>query len=143
VLDIFHAPGHIAAAAAGLHGAGTTEAADRPERGRATLLADGWPGLLDHVGGTPAAGRTAGGQAALDEMVAYFAKRTDRLGYFGRLRSGRSICSGAVEGLARRMGRRLKVPGRGWCAANLGGMAALAATADTPEWERFWSRPAA
>jgi hypothetical protein len=143
VLDIFHASGYIAAAAAGLHGEGTPEAADWMDRGRAALLADGWPGLLDHVGATPAGGRTAAGQAALDGMVAYFAKHTGRLGYFGRLRAGRSIASGAVEGLARRMGRRLKVPGRGWCAGNIDGMAALVATVDTPEWDGLWTRPAA
>ena len=41
------------------------------------------------------------------------------------------------------MGRRLKVPGRGWLAGNLDGMAALIATVDTPEWDGLWSRPAA
>ena len=41
------------------------------------------------------------------------------------------------------MGRRLKVPGRGWCAANLDGMAALIATIATPEWDDLWTRPAA
>jgi hypothetical protein len=143
VLDIFHASGYIAAAASALHGEGTGAAADWTERGRSALLADGWPGLLDHVGSEPVEGRSAAGQAALDEMLAYFAKHTDRVGYFGRLRSGRSIGSGAVEGLARRMGRRLKVPGRGWCAGNLDGMAALVATIDTPEWDGLWSRPAA
>ena len=132
VLDIFHASQHLAAAAAALHGEGTAAAAEWLERGRAPLLADGWPGLLDHIGATPAEGRTAAGQAALDEMIAYFAKHTDRLGYYGRLRSGRSIGSGAVEGLARRMGRRLKVPGRGWCAGNLDGMAALIADGRHP-----------
>lgn len=143
VLDIFHASQHIAAAAAALHGEGTPEAADWLERGRARLLADGWPGLLDHVGATPTEGRTAAAQAALDGMVAYFAKHTARLGYFGRLRAGRSIGSGAAEGLARRMGRRLKVPGRGWLAGSLDGMAALVASVDTPEWESLWARPAA
>ena len=59
------------------------------------------------------------------------------------LRSGRSIGSGGVESLARRMGRRLKVPGRGWCVENLEGMAALIATVDTPEWDDLWTRPAA
>jgi hypothetical protein len=143
VLDIFHASGHIAAAAAGLLGEGTAAAADWLDRGRAALLADGWPGLLDHVGATPSEGRTPAGQAALDEMIAYFAKHTGRLGYFGRLRSGRSIGSGAVEGLARRMGRRLKVPGRGWDVGHIDGMAMMIATVDTPEWAGLWARPAA
>jgi hypothetical protein len=143
VLDIFHASQHLAAAAAALHGEGTEAAAEWTDRGRRALLADGWPGLLDHVGATPSEGRTAAGQAGLDGLIAYFAKHTDRLGYFGRLRSGRSIGSGAVEGLARRMGRRLKVPGRGWCAGNVDGMAALVATVDTAEWDGLWSLPAA
>jgi hypothetical protein len=143
VLDIFHAGQHIAAAAAALHGEGTPEAADWLGRGRARLLADGWPGLLDHVGGTPAEGRTPSGQAAIDEMIGYFAKHTGRVGYFGRLRAGRSIGSGAIEGVARRMGRRLKVPGRGWRIEHIDGMASLIATVDTPEWSGLWARPAA
>jgi hypothetical protein len=143
VLDIFHAARHLAAAAAALHGEGTEAAAEWADGGRRALLADGWPGLLDHIGATPTGGRTAVGQAGLDELIGYFAKHTGRLGYYGRLRSGRSIGSGAVEGLARRMGRRLKVPGRGWCAGHLDGMAALVATVDTPEWDGLWSRPAA
>jgi hypothetical protein len=75
--------------------------------------------------------------------VRYFAKHTQRLGYYGRLRGGRSIGSGAVEGLARRMGRRLKVAGRGWSVPHIDGMAALVVTTDTPEWDGLWSRPAA
>lgn len=143
VLDIFHAAGHLAAAGAALHGEGTAAAAGWAEAGRRALLADGWPGLLDHVGATPTDGRTAAGQAGIDGLIGYFAKHTGRLGYYGRLRAGRSIGSGAVEGLARRMGRRLKGPGRGWCPEHLDGMAALIATVDTPEWDDLWLRPAA
>jgi hypothetical protein len=142
VLDIFHASQHIAAAASSLHGEGSPAAADWLERGRAKLLADGWPGLLDHIGETPSEGRTPSGQTALDEMVGYFAKHTARVGYFGRLRSGRSIGSGAVEGLAKRMGRRLKVSGRGWKTENIDGMATLIATVDTSEWATLWAAPA-
>jgi hypothetical protein len=140
VLDIYHASGYLAAAATALHGDGTA-AAEWTEGGRRAPLADGWPGLLDHVGATPSEGRTAAGQAGLDALIGYLSKHTERLGYFGRLRAGRSIGSGAVEGLARRMGRRLKVPGRGWLAEHLDGMAALVATVDTPEWDGLWGRP--
>jgi hypothetical protein len=143
VLDIFHASGHLAAAAVALHGEGTAESAAWLDDGRAALLAGGRPGLLGHVGATPAAGRTAAGRAALDDLLRYFAAHVGRLGYAARLAEGRSIGSGAVEGLARRLGRRLKVPGRGWCAGNVDGMAALVATVDTPEWDTLWARPAA
>jgi len=140
VLDVFHACEHLASAGRALFG---DEAADWVERGRRSLLADGWPGLLDHIGTTPVEGRTTAGQAGLDDLIGYFAKHTNRLGYYGRLRTGRSIGSGGVESLARRMGRRLKVPGRGWCVDHLEGMASLIATADTPEWESLWTRTAA
>ena len=144
MLDIFHACQHIAAAADALHGEGTAAAADWLDRGRGPLLADGWAGLCDHVGGDARRrGLTAAGRAGVDEMLGYFAGQTGRLGYYGRLRSGRSIGSGAVEGLARRLGRRLKVPGRGWCVGHVDGMAALVAAIDTPEWEGLWARPAA
>jgi hypothetical protein len=138
VLDIFHASQQLAEAARAVHGEGTPAAADWLRRGRP--LADGWPGLLDHDG-EATAGDMA--RAAIDASVGDFAAHTGRVGYFGRLRAGRSIGSGAVEGLARRMGRRLKVPGRGWSAGNLGGMATLIATVGTSEWEGLWSRPAA
>ena len=67
--DSSHASRHIAAAADALHGEGTAGAAGWLEEGRARLLADGWPGLLEHVGATPGEGRTGAGRAALDEMI--------------------------------------------------------------------------
>ncbi len=143
VLDIFHASQHLATAAAGLFGEATTAAAEWLDAARQRLLADGWPGLLDQIGVTPAEGRRAAGRAALDETIAYFANHTGRLPYFGRLQAGQSIGSGSIEGLAKRMGRRLKVAGRGWCVEHLDAMAALIATADTPEWSGLWARPAA
>ncbi len=91
VLDIFHASQHIASAAAGLHGEGTDAAKRWLEGGRQRLMAAGWPGLLDHIGGTPSEDRTESGQAALDGLVSYMAKHAERIGYFGRLRTGRSI----------------------------------------------------
>lgn len=143
VLDIYHASHYLATAAAALHGEGTAAAADWLDRGRAAVLADGWPGLLDHVGATPLEGRPAAGQTAVDEMIGYFAKHTDRVGYYGRLHTGRSIGSGAIEGLARRSGLRLKVSGRGWLAEHIDGLAGLVLAVDTPEWDGLWSRPAA
>jgi hypothetical protein len=143
VLDIFHACEHLASTATALFGEATTAAADWTDGGRRSLLSDGWPGLLDHIGATASEARTPTGQASLDDLIGYFAKHTGRLGYYGRLRTGRSIGSGGVESLARRMGRRLKVAGRGWCVENLEGMTALIATVDTAEWETLWAQPAA
>ena len=138
VLDPFHALEHVAAAAKGLYGEGAAEATDWVARVRWSLLGDGWPGLCDQVGATLAAGVSPAGQAAVDNLVGYFAKHTERLGYCGRLQAGRSIGSGAVEGLARRMGDRLKTPGRGWRQDHLDPMATLVNLVQTTEWPDLW-----
>jgi hypothetical protein len=143
VLDIFHASQHIAAAGAALHGEGTAEAAEWVEGCRSRLLADGWPGLLDHLGATTGPDLTGPGREAIDGLIGYLAAHTGRLGYFGRLRLGQSIGSGAVEGLARRLGRRLKVPGRGWDPGHIDRMATLVIVAGSAEWDGLWSTPAA
>jgi hypothetical protein len=143
VLDIFHAVQHIASAASALYGEATPESAAWTDQGRRALLADGWPGLLDHIGATVSEARTATGQAGLDELIGYFAKHTGRVGYYGRLRSGQSIGSGGVESLARRLGRRLKVAGRGWCVEHVDGMAALIVMFETQEWTDHGRRRAA
>lgn len=138
VLDPFHALEHVGVAAGTLYGEGTSAAAAWAAGVRRSLLGDGWPGLCDAVGATLAAGVSAAGQAAVDDLVSYFAKHTGRLGYYERLQTGRSIGSGAVEGLARRLGDRLKTPGRGWLADHVDPMATLINLVQTPEWTGLW-----
>jgi hypothetical protein len=138
VLDVFHACQHVGAAAAALLGEGTPQAAGWAERVRGGLLADGWPGLCDALAEALAGEPTPAQRGALDGLLAYFAAHTARLGYAGRLAAGRSIGSGAVEGLARRVGDRLKVPGRGWVEPSIDPMAALVCTVQAPEWDALW-----
>ena len=71
------------------------------------------------------------------------------MGFVGRYASlaGKSCCCGRSwvglnRSLAKRMGRRLKVSGRGWCVDHLEGMSALIATAGTPEWDSLWAQNA-
>lgn len=105
VLDIFHASQHLAATAANLHSEGTDEASAWLERGRRLARAV-LPPRDDRVGGL----------GVVREGVV---ERPDRLDYFRRLKTSRSIGSGAVEDLARRLGRGLKVPDLGRCVMNL------------------------
>lgn len=138
LLDIFHATEHLAAAARVLFGEGTGACRVWIERVRRRLLGDGWPGLCDVVGELVTPEMSEAGRSAVDELVGYFAGQSARLGYYARLRSGRSIGSGAVEGLAKRVGRRLKVAGRGWDAGNIDPMATLTITAHSCEWDDLW-----
>jgi hypothetical protein len=139
LLDVFHACLHVPAAAAVLLGEGSAAAAAWADRVRGRLLADGWPGLCDALAPTPAGPLTAAGREAIDGVLGYFAAHTGRVGYAGRLASGRSIGSGAVEGLARRAGGRLKVPGRGWIDGSVDPMATLVCTVQTAEWDALWN----
>lgn len=138
LLDIFHAAEHVAAAERVLFGEETGAGRVWTERVRQRLLGDGWPGLCDAVGELVTPGMSESGRAAVDELVGYFAGQSARLGYYVRLRSGRSIGSGAVEGLAKQLGRRLKVAGRGWEAGNIDPMATLTITAHSREWDELW-----
>jgi hypothetical protein len=143
VLDVFHACEHVGSAAAALFGEGSADAAAWRERVRDRLLADGWPGLCDALAPTLGGPLGEAGREAVDGLVSYFAAHTERLGYAGRLASGRSIGSGAVEGLARRTGERLKVSGRGWLERSVDPMAALVCAVNTAEWDALWLAVAA
>jgi hypothetical protein len=143
LLDVFHGLLHVGAAAAALHGEGTAQARAWSDGVRRALLADGWGGLCDALAPALAGELTATAREAIDGLVAYFAAHTGRVGYAGRLASGRSIGSGAVEGLARRLGERLKCPGRGWLERSIDPMAALVCAVNTSEWDALWQTAAA
>ena len=139
LLDIFRAGQHVWAAAHALHGEGTAEAADWAGRVRAALLADGWPGLCDALAADLGGDLAGSGREALEGLIGYFASHSARLGYFARPRRGQGIGSGAVEGLARQMGRRMKCRGRGWADAHVDPMATLVCAVQTPEWDALWA----
>lgn len=139
VLDIFHASEHIATAARVLFGEGSGAGRVWTARFRRRLLGDGWPGVCDEIGDLLSGGAlSAVGQTAVDELVSYLAGQSARLGYFARLQAGRSIGSGAVEGLAKRVGQRLKVAGQGWEASHIDPMATLAIAVHSKEWDDLW-----
>ena len=73
-------------------------------------------------------------------MAAYFAKHPTRLGYAGRLASGRSIGSGLVEGSVKQLvNLRLKRTGARWRVEHVGPLVELIALADSPDWLPYWN----
>ena len=140
VLDIYHAVEHVAGAARAVWGEGTAAMAAQLGAGRSALLRDGKAGLERWLG--EAFGTVPAGAAAdpLLELAAYFAKHPTRLGYAGRLASGRSIGSGLVEGSIKQMiNLRLKRTGARWRAEHVGPLVELIALADSPEWLPYWT----
>ena len=139
-LDIFHACEHLGDAANGLFGEGTEAARTWREAGRRALLGDGWYGLTEFVAPTLATPVTEAGRTALDGMLAYFAKHTGRLNYCLRLKQGRAIGSGQIEGACKNMiGRRMKQSGARWTAPNANRMAELCSLSYSAQWGDYWT----
>ena len=141
-LDVFHGCGHLAQAGERLYGEGTASSAAFLERGRQLLLESGWPGICQLVNEEYTKGDTPERRAALEKLVGYFAKHTQRLGYRQRLAAGQAIGSGSVEGWAKTLGLRLKARGARWRRKNVGGMSALICVRNGSQWPAYWSRAA-
>lgn len=139
-LDIYHACEHLAATAAALHGADTDASRAWLAAGRTAVLADGWWGLCEHVGRTLCATTSAAGRTSVDELMAYFAKHTQRLNYRSRLQRGEAIGSGLIEGACKQMiGRRMKQTGARWTVPNANRMAELCSLTYSDQWAAYWN----
>lgn len=141
-LDIYHALGYVAKTGHALYGEQTEAAEAFLERGRQSLLTEGWTGLCRLVGDEYAREDTPQRRAALEKLVGYFVKHTTRLSYATRLASGQAIGSGAVEGQAKTLGLRLKARGARWKKRNVRSMTALVCVRNSDQWEAYWSQAA-
>ncbi len=138
-LDIYHALGHVSQAGQALYGEGTAAAEAFLGRGREALLTEGWTGLCRLVGEEYAQGDTPERRVALEKLVGYFVKHSQRLDYAERLQSGRAIGSGVVEGQAKTLGLRLKARGARWRRKNVQAMTALVCVRHSDQWETYWA----
>lgn len=144
-LDIFHANERLSLCAQRIFGEGTTAATEAFERGRHFLLRQGWSGVCAWVGELLTVEDVAEQERrrrATDRLVGYFSKQVGRLNYAERLKSGRAIGSGAVEGEAKTLGLRLKSRGARWRLSNVRRMAAVVCVRHTAHWEAYWSQAA-
>jgi hypothetical protein len=141
-LDVFHALGHVAKAAERLYGEGTEANAAFRQRGEQLLVESGWSGICQLVSEEYEKGDTPERRTALEKLIGYFAKHTQRLKYRERLAAGQAIGSGSVEGWAKTLGLRLKARGARWCRKNVGGMSALICVRNGGQWPAYWSRKA-
>jgi hypothetical protein len=139
-LDIFHACEHVALAGRRLFGEDTPEAKAFHERGRESLLEEGWTGLCRLIGEELEREDTPRRRRALDRLLGYFLGHMARIDYPGRLAAGDAIGSGVVEGAAKTLGLRLKARGARWRHKNARSMAALICCRNTDQWSLFWDR---
>jgi len=135
VLDFYHLVEHVTAAAAVLHGEGTTAAEEWAGRVRRRLLASGGEATL--------AGLKAGPEA-VDGLIAYLEPHAGHTDYPRRLREGQSIGSGMVEGSCKTVvGLRLKQTGARWRVRRVERMASLCCLAYGNQWDAYWKKATA
>ncbi len=116
-LDFFHACEHLSKCAERIYGEGAKEASAAYEQGRSLLASQGWAGVCQWVSELLAVedeSERERRRKVTDRLIGYFAKHVNRLNYAERLKAGRAIGSGQVEGEAKTLGLRLKRRGARW-----------------------------
>lgn len=110
---------------------------------REALLNEGWSGI-DEMTSSSAAERTLKAASrseteALDKLRNYLSPHADHLRYAERLREGRSIGSGQVEGACKNLiGRRLKANAARWRIRRVNRMVGLCSLAYSDQWGPYW-----
>jgi hypothetical protein len=144
-LDFYHACQHLNRCAERVYGEGTAEKRAAYRHARGLLLWQGWAGVCQWVGELLAVEDEAERERrrkATDRLIVYFAKHTNRLNYAERLKAGRAIGSGQVEGKAKTLGLRLKARGARWRSRNVLPMASLVCIRHCSQWEAYWQMAA-
>ena len=143
VLDVFHALEHVADAAKSAWGEGTPAARKQQESASQALIAHGKAGLerwLSEAFAQAPQPLNETAAEALRNTAAYFAKHPTRLNYAERLEQGRSIGSGAVEGMIKQqINLRMKRTGARWRAENVGPFVQLRHLSQTAAWNLLWT----
>lgn len=140
-LDVFHATEYLADLARAGFGENTAEAVAWTDSARGCLVADGWAGVCEfvHAGASMVTNRPAF-ESAYPRVANYLAGHRDRMKYAARLRLGKSIGSGMIEGTIKQVvNRRMKRTGARWKTEHVGPMAELIGLVDGPTWETYWS----
>ena len=81
-------------------------------------------------------------QQRIDGLRRYFAKHANRLNYADRLREGRAIGSGMIEGNIKTLTLRLKARGARWLQPNVVAMSRLCCLCHGTFWTDYWKCPA-
>jgi hypothetical protein len=144
VLDIYHALEHVSATSKALFGDGTPAATAWTDQLRTTILERGWDGFEERWQETrdrfPADSPQV---AALNELRNYLGNHVSHMNYAERLRDGRSIGSGQIEGACKNLiGRRLKQTAARWRTRRLNRMAGLCSVMYSQQWAAYWNHHA-
>ncbi len=145
VLDIYYALKAVSETSKTLFGEGTPEAASWTSPLRTTLLERGWEGFEECWQHTRSPFPEASKQAtALQESRNDLGNHVSHMNYAERLKDGRSIGSGQIEGACKNLiDRRLKQTAARRRVRRLNRMAGLCSIMDSKQWNEFWHHQSA
>ena len=81
-------------------------------------------------------------QEALEGLLTFLRRNSDRMDYPRYERAGWPISSGPMESFCKQLGQRLKGPGMRWSMRNINPMAALVSLWSNEEWDTHWQSAA-
>lgn len=140
-LDVYHATEYLTDLARAGFGGDGPAVKDWSKSAQRRLVADGWAGVCEFVNASAETVKDrAAFEAAYPKAANYLRGHQDRMNYAARLRQGRSIGSGMIEGTIKQMlGRRLKQTGARWKTKHVAPFVELVALDSGPEWEAYWT----
>jgi hypothetical protein len=154
-VDVYHVSEHVHACGRAMFGDGTDAARAWSEQRLEELIARGGPAAvasLDELIAACAAADPGGGggggggghrAAALAALRTYLDGNRDRMWYADRLRDGRPIGSGAIEGACKQVGGRMTLNGARWRVRRAERFGALLCLEYAGQTDLYWSSRAA
>ena len=136
----YHALEAVSDTSTAVFGEGTPEANSWTNQLRTTILERGWDGFDDCCQHTRNRFPEKSPQStSLDKLRNYLGNHVSHMNYAERLREGRSIASGQIEGACKNLiGRRLKQTAAQWRVRRLNRMAGLCSIMYSHQWNEYW-----
>lgn len=140
-LDVYHATEYLSDLARAGFGDDGPTVKEWTKSAQKRLVADGWAGVCEFVhSSVETVKNRAAFEAAYPKAANYLTGHQDRMNYAARLRQGKAIGSGMIEGTIKQMlGRRLKQTGARWKTQHVAPLVELVALNAGPEWETYWA----
>ena len=141
-VDVYHVSEHLHACAREMLGEGETARSWADQR-LEELIARGGPAFLAGLDERLAACVEDRGRTALTALRHYLDGNRDRMWYADRLRDGKPIGSGAIEGACKKIGARLKLNSARWRLQRAERFGALLCLDYTEQTNPYWASRAA
>ena len=138
-VDVYHVSEHLHACARQMLGEGQDAARAWAQERLEELIAHAGPRFIAMLDQRIAGCTQEDHRAALSALRTYLDANRDRMWYADRLRQGKAIGSGAIEGACKKIGARLKLNNARWRVRRAERFGALLCLEYTDQTEAYWA----